>query len=118
MCIYDLYITIYACIYLYVRNILILILLLVRYYVSVRKTHTYEINGKKSRMMFRPLFHTPPRIPFLEHHVLIARFVCTACTYESIISENAPNVYCLPLVRRFVFGREICFYICTYRRKY
>jgi len=46
--------------------------------------------------------------------VLFAR----PCTYESIISENPSNVYCLPLVRRFMFGREICFYICTYWRNY
>jgi len=112
MCIYDLYITIYACIYLYVRNILILILLLVHYYVSVRKIHLRNKRKKISNDV-SPLFHIPLRNPFATRAspFLFAR----SCTCESIISENAPNVYCLPFMRRFVFVREICFYICTYR---
>lgn len=44
-------------------------------------------------MMFRLSFTPRHEIHFC---VII---VCMTCTYESIISENAPNVYCLPTFR-------------------
>lgn len=88
--------------------------------LSVRKIHLRN-KRKNLKWCFASLSH-----PATKSTCINARRIAQFCLHGraltkvlSVKTENAPNVYCLPLVRRCsVFGREICFYICTYRRKY
>lgn len=108
MCIYDVYITIYARIYLYVRNILILILLLVRSITYQYVRHTYEINGKISNYVL-PLFHIPPRNPFATYaspfylHGRALTKVLSVKTRRMFIACRSCDVSCLDAKYVFIF---------------